>query len=318
MAQPVPDPNPKGTSMTDLLQKTRPAGAISVEPINPTIGAHILGVDAATATPETAAAVRAAVLKHKVVFLRGQDIGSEAYMAFAELFGETTQHHPTAPVSEAGDAQSARARANVWERDNSYRSDHWHTDVTFTDRPTAFGFLRCIKHPESGGDTVFANTATAYERLPEPLRRLADGLRAYHTIGLNLRDRGNWDANFYSYVTEHPVVRVHSETGERSLLLGSFVDRFADLSAEDSTALLRIFQGHIQSQLNTVRWTWLPGDIAIWDNRATQHYAVNDYGDAERVMQRITVAGGIPVGIDGRPSVSIRGDASAFSTIGPA
>jgi taurine dioxygenase len=102
-------------------------------------------------------------------------------------------------------------------------------------------------------------------------------------------------------------VRVHPETGERSLVLGHFVQRLKGLSATDSTHLLQVFHDHVTRLENTVRWNWTQGDVAIWDNRATQHYAINDYGDAHRVVRRATVHGDVPVSIDGRQSVVVRG-----------
>jgi alpha-ketoglutarate-dependent sulfate ester dioxygenase len=105
------------------------------------------------------------------------------------------------------------------------------------------------------------------------------------------------------YETEHPVVRVHPETGERSLVLGSFVQRLVGFSRDDSERLYALLQGHVQKIENTVRWRWRAGDLAIWDNRATQHYAVNDYGDSRRVVRRTTIDGDKPVSVDGRHSV---------------
>jgi len=134
-----------------------------------------------------------------------------------------------------------------------------------------------------------------------------------------MRRLGRWNSpDINNFVTEHPVVRVHSETGERSLMMGSFVELILGVSQDASAGLIKIFQDYILTPENVVRWTWKPGDLAMWDNRATQHYAANDYGAAARLMQRLTIAGGIPVGVDGRPSVSIRGDASTFSSLGPA
>jgi len=306
--------------MPQTITKAQAAtSTIGIHPVTPSIGARLSGVDVATATPEVVAAVRAALLKHKVIFIRDQNVNAESFLNFAEQFGPTTLHHPIVPENKVSDAASLKAKANVWERDNSYRSDHWHTDVTFIDRPVSISMLRCINCPTNGGDTLFANTVTAYQRLPAPLQTLADGLRAVHSLGPGLRRLMRWNSpDMQGFVTEHPVVRVHSETRERSLMLGSFVEHIIGVSPEASAGLVKIFQDYILMSENIVRWTWSPGDLAMWDNRATQHYAVNDYGDSARLMQRLTVAGGIPVGVDGRPSISIRGNASAFSAIGPA
>ena len=119
-------------------------------------------------------------------------------------------------------------------------------------------------------------------------------------------DRKHFDEVFTGtiYETEHPVVRVHPETGERTLVLGNFVQRFVGLPKYDGQKLFDLFQSHITAPENTVRWNWQTGDVAIWDNRATQHYAVNDYGDQHRVVRRATIDGDVPVSVDGRNSVT--------------
>lgn len=169
--------------------------------------------------------------------------------------------------------------------------------------------------PEAGGDTVWANTAAAYETLPTELRNLADQLWAIHTnaydyaaqrYNISPEAKKHYDEVFTStlYETEHPVVHIHPETGERNLLLGHFVKKFVGLSTFDSAQLFTVLQQHIIQLENTVRWKWSAGDVVIWDNRATQHYAINDYGDEQRVVRRITIAGDVPVSIDGRRSIT--------------
>jgi len=113
------------------------------------------------------------------------------------------------------------------------------------------------------------------------------------------------------YETEHPVVRIHPETGEKTLLLGNFFKQFVGLNTADSARLFAVLQEHITKLENTVRWRWAAGDVAIWDNRATQHYAINDYGDQKRLMRRVTLAGDVPVGLDGRQSVAIKPEPAA-------
>lgn len=168
-------------------------------------------------------------------------------------------------------------------------------------------------HPPYGGNTLWANTATAYSNLPEPLRALADSLRAVHSNEYDYaalkpdalpEALAQYREVFTStkFLTEHPVVRVHPETGERTLLLGNFVQRINGLTGRDSRVLQDLFQAHIESPENTVRWQWRAGDVAIWDNRATQHYGVDDSDDHERTLRRVTVDGDVPVGPDGEPS----------------
>lgn len=167
--------------------------------------------------------------------------------------------------------------------------------------------------PPTGGDTVWANTVAAYNELPAPLRALADQLWALHGNDYDYAaTRAKPDAHgaqkyrqvFTSRLieTEHPLVRVHPETGERSLVSGHFIKRFVGYNGQDSRSLLELFQNHITRLENTVRWRWSEGDVAIWDNRATQHYAINDYGDQHRVVRRVTVAGDVPVAVDGQRS----------------
>ena len=167
--------------------------------------------------------------------------------------------------------------------------------------------------PPYGGDTVWANTAAAYDELPDPLKVLADSLWAVHGNDYDYAaarpDATDEETRRYRevftstlYQTEHPVVRVHPVTGERTLVLGHFVKRLLGLNTHDSDHLLATFQAHVTRLENTVRWRWAVGDVAIWDNRATQHYAINDYGDQHRVVRRATVAGDVPVSVDGRHS----------------
>jgi alpha-ketoglutarate-dependent taurine dioxygenase len=126
-------------------------------------------------------------------------------------------------------------------------------------------------------------------------------------------ERAEFESTYYE--TEHPVVRVHPETGERSLVLGHFVKKFVGLNSSESTALFKVLQDRITKLENTVRWTWEPGDVAIWDNRATQHYAVADFDTQPREMRRITVAGDVPISVDGRSSIVVQGNADQYSSI---
>ena len=197
--------------------------------------------------------------------------------------------------------------------------------MTFVDRPPAFTLLHAVVIPPVGGDTIWANTVTAYESLPAELRDLADRLRIVHTndhdyaavYGRGERVDPAVEAaqqEFLStvYETEHPAVRVHPETGEHSLVLGGFARTVLGFSPQASRDLIRILQEYVTRPEQTVRWHWRAGDLAIWDNRATQHYAIFDYGTAHRRGERVTVAGTVPVGVDGRPSVPLKGDATAY------
>ena len=179
--------------------------------------------------------------------------------------------------------------------------------------------------PPVGGDTMWANTVSAYQSLPAELRDLADRLRVVHTNDFDyaaVYNRGERvdpataaaQRQFVStvYETEHPLVRVHPETRERSLVLGGFARTVLGFTPQASRDLIRLLQEYVTRPEQTVRWHWREGDLAIWDNRATQHYAIADYGNAHRRGERVTVAGPVPVGVDGRPSVAIKGNASAY------
>jgi alpha-ketoglutarate-dependent sulfate ester dioxygenase len=182
--------------------------------------------------------------------------------------------------------------------------------------------------PKVGGDTLWASTIAGYQRLRPELRQLADQLRVIHSndydytrldgiIEPDSEDsaRQEYVKRFIStvYETEHPLVREHPETGERAFLLGGFAERIVGYTTAESVDLLRLFQSYIIAPEQTIRWRWREGDVAIWDNRSTEHYATFDYGGTHRRVQRVTTVGSIPVGLDGRPSRPIRGDSALYN-----
>ena len=309
------------------------ATRVGVSRLAGNIGAELTGVDVAGPLGEDVVAqIRQALLDHKVVFLRDQRLDYVRQVAFAELLGPLTLGHPTLasppdqPFLEEIDSRKGG------------RANHWHTDVTFVDRPPAFTLLHAKVIPPVGGDTLWANTVTGYASLPTQLRDLADRLRIVHSndydyaavfgrqersVAADSADAAADSADaaveerrkeFVStvYETEHPAVRVHPETAERALVLGGFARSVVGFSPQASRDLIRILQDYSIRPEHTVRWKWREGDLAIWDNRATQHYAIFDYGTAHRRGERVTVAGPVPVGLDGRPSVALRGEASAY------
>ena len=307
---------------TEIPAATTQQGPISVTKLGHRIGARIDGVRLGADLDEgTVAAIRAALLENKVVFFRGQEhLDDEAQIAFAEKLGELTTAHPTV---NTGSARVLSLNANKGMAANS-----WHTDVTFVDRVPAFSVLRGVVIPPYGGSTVWANTATAYENLPPSLKALVEELWAVHTndydyAAVSERDDQLDDEQIFKrqefsrvkYETEHPVVRIHPETGERTLLLGHFVKKFVGLNTAESHAIFNLLQNRVTKLENTTRWAWQQGDVAVWDNRATQHYAVADFGEQRREVRRVTVAGDVPVGPDGRRSNVVKGDASEFSRI---
>jgi taurine dioxygenase len=306
-----------------MSQAVGTATRVGVRRLAGNIGAEITGVDTGTAFDDgTVGEVRQALLDHKVVFLRGQSLDYARQVAFAERLGPLTLGHPT--------LSSPPGQPFLEEIDSSKgsRANHWHTDVTFVDRPPAFTLLHAVVIPPLGGDTIWASTVTAYDSLPAELRDLADRLRIVHTNAHDYAasaDREERDAlrqaqsrEFVStvYETEHPAVRVHPETGERSLVLGGFARKVVGFPPQTSRDLIRVLQDYVTRPENTVRWQWRVDDLAIWDNRATQHYAIFDYGTEHRRGERVTVAGPVPVGVDGRPSVALKGDATDYYASG--
>jgi taurine dioxygenase len=301
------------------MTASAPTRALQVTPLTGTIGAQLSGIDLAGDLSDDAIAdIRAALLLHRAVFFRDQDLDYEQQVAFARRFGPLTLGHPT--------IQSPDDKPLMEEVDSATNAPaaDWHTDVTFLDQPVSFTFLHGKVMPEVGGDTVWANTVNAYKYYLSPeLRAIVDGLRVIHTNApKDARiDQGHsnpdWEETSRQFVStiyrsEHSMVTVHPETGERALLLGGFAHRVVGLPPDLSRALLRTLQEYVTRPENTVRWHWEVGDLAIWDNRATQHCAVVDYGRAHRRAERVTVAGAPTVGIDGRASVALKGDASTF------
>ncbi|MGV6873171.1 TauD/TfdA dioxygenase family protein [Pseudochelatococcus sp. B33] len=290
-----------------------------IRPLSGRIGAEIANVRLSGDLPaDLFADINRLLLQYKVLFFRDQDHLDDAKQeAFGKLFGELVPHPTVGSV--AGTSSVLELDANrTGERASGQgggRADQWHTDVTFVDAYPKISILRGVVVPDFGGDTVWSNTVAAYEHLSPELRQLADSLWAVHSNAYDYAavrphasddDHKQYENHFTStiYETEHPVVRVHPETGERTLLLGNFVQRFVGQNKADSARLYELFQSHITAPENVVRWRWRANDVAIWDNRATQHYAVNDYGNKERVVRRVTVDGDVPVGVDGRTSVT--------------
>jgi taurine dioxygenase len=281
------------------LQIRRVAGHIGGEVQNLMLSAR-LGDD-------EIAHLNAALVAHKVLFFRGQDHLDDAeHQAFGARFGRTVAH-PTVP-SPTG--------TRLFELDASKgggRADSWHTDVTFVDAFPKISILRGVTIPAYGGDTVWANTALAYERLPAQLKQLADRLWAVHSNDYDYgadrvqveEERLRHHRNVFVsaiYEAEHPVVHVHPVSGERALLLGHFVKKLVGLSTSESARLFELLQNRVTRLENTVRWRWQQHDVAIWDNRATQHFAINDYGNQPRLVRRVTVHGDPAVAIDGQRS----------------
>ncbi|WP_433477364.1 TauD/TfdA dioxygenase family protein [Spirillospora sp. CA-142024] len=283
------------------------------------IGAEVVGVDVRDLSDEIFGEIHSALLEHKVLGFRGQELSDDDQLAFAARFGPLTGAHPTVPAVEG--------RPEILPVDSeSGRANQWHTDVTFVQSPPKISTLRGLVIPPYGGNTLIANTAAAYKDLPEELRALADRLWAVHTNDYDYvrpADSGGDPDKvaehrkaFVSrtWKTAHPVVRVHPESSERNLYIGGFAQKIVGLSSREGRAILDILQSYVTRPENVLRWVWQPGDLVVFDNRITQHYAPDDYGDLPRLLHRVTVAGDIPVGVDGKESYRLEGDDASHYT----
>lgn len=279
---------------------------IKVTPLAGRIGAQIEGVTLqGDLDPTVFQEIKETLKEYQVIFFRGQNhLDDAAQEAFTKLLGEPYAH-PTVPVKENTNY--------IFELDSEAgaKANNWHTDVTFVPEVPKYSVLRGVKIPDVGGDTVWANTNAAYEDLPDELKRLADQLWAIHTNEFDYAQINQSKVNnpeifkqyrsvFEStiYQTKHPVVHVHAETGKKHLLLGGFARKLQGFSTSESEKLLSIFQSYVTRLENTVRWNWTEGDVAIWDNLATQHYAIADYGNKQRIVRRVTVGKAVPVSQD--------------------
>jgi alpha-ketoglutarate-dependent sulfate ester dioxygenase len=300
--------------------------SVLVKPIAGKIGAEIHGADLSKPLSDTAIAeIRQALLKWKVVFFRNQNIGHAEQVAFTGRFGEVTYAHPLEDEPNSSHPEILAIDRRRYERKDGRRytyESRWHTDVTAVVNPPAGSILRAVTVPEVGGDTTWTNLVAAYEGLSEPLRELADKLKAEHRF--NARQRFRETDNPYlrraaanPQVSIHPVVRVHPETGERALFVSpGFTSHLIGLSQRESDKLLELFFEQIARPAYTVRFRWTPGDVAFWDNRATAHLGPQDLDDydVERVLYRTTIVGDVPVGVDGFRSQLIQGQPFGVET----
>jgi taurine dioxygenase len=285
-----------------LFERARSRG-IEILPANPVIGAEIRGLHLENPlNGEDAAILRDAWLAYKVVFVRDSDISHEAHIQLGRLFGEL-EGHPVIPhvpgfpeILSIRGVEGVKPTPETIEGFKAYNK--WHTDVTFRQKPSIASVLRARLIPPVGGDTIFADAAAAYRGLPEAVKARIDGLEAEHDIvrsfGGRVSDEKREQLGRDFPPVRHPVVRRHPETGEKILYVNfTFTSRILDIAPEESDQLLRLLFDRIKVPEYQVRFSWTPNAIAIWDNRATQHYAVGDYFPADRILERVTVSGDI-------------------------
>lgn len=289
------------SNATATLAVTRLAGSL---------GAEVRGIDLARATDEDVAAINALLCEHLVLFFPGQRISVAEHVEFGRRFGQL-EGHPNLknPFTDHPELfELAASKGGV--------ADEWHTDITFQDRPALMSILHMVRCPEFGGDTMWTNLCQAYDELSAPIQELCDGLTALHdALPHNRPDK----------MAIHPVVRVHPVTGRKALYVNEhFTRRIVELNATESEALLTMLTRWVTNPRFTVRYHWTQGTIAMWDNRATQHFVLNDFV-GERIIQRVTVMGDEPMGVapprwqpwvrPGRLSATSRHDRQLFQFV---
>lgn len=276
---------------------------MQVEPIAGALGAEISGIDLSRDLSNSdAAAIRGAFLDHKVIFFRDQTLQPKDQVRFAGLFGEPDLY----PFIEGLPDTPEVIEILKKEGDAKNFGGSWHSDTSYMERPALGTVLYALETPTAGGDTLFANAAAAYDALSDGMKALLGGLK-----GVNSSDHGYAGGRAAAmakldgmketqeaatrYEAAHPIVRTHPETSLKSLYLNrSHTARFDTMTEAESKLLIEFLCDHITRPEFTCRFRWAPGSIAIWDNRATQHFAVNDYAGKRRRMHRVTIKGDTP------------------------
>lgn len=281
---------------------------MKIEQLTCAIGAELTGVNLADAAHDDGLfrEIKAALLKHRVLFLRNQDIARADHVAFARRFGELEDH----PVAGSDPEHPGLVRIyKSPDHPNDRYENSWHTDATWRESPPMGCVLRCVECPPVGGDTMWSNMVLAYEKLPEVIKVQIAALRARHSIectfgaAMPIEKRLALKAQYPD--AEHPVVRTHPETGEKTLFVNGFTTHFTNFHTPDnvrygqdftqgSSALLQYLNSQAAIPEYQVRWRWQPNSVAIWDNRSTQHYAVMDYPPCHRKMERAGIMGDKP------------------------
>ena len=282
--------------------------SMDVRPLTGSIGAELHGVDLAEVArdDERFTELKALLLEHKVLFFRNQEMSRAEHVALAERFGSLEDH----PVlgSDPEHPGLVRIYKDLDSPPEAFENSY-HCDATWRENPPMGSVLRCVEGPAVGGDTIWVNMALAYEQLPGHVKEQIAGLRARHSIEASFGARLPIDKRLALKDrfpdAEHPVVRTHPETGEKVLFVNSFTTHFTNFHtaqnvrcgidyAPGAGELLRYLQSRATIPEYQVRWRWTPNSVAIWDNRSTQHYAVQDYWPAVRKMERAGIVGDRP------------------------
>lgn len=272
-----------------------------ITPLSSALGAQISGVDLSRdLSAEQRNAIEQALLEHQVLFFREQPITPQQQARFAARFGDL-HIHPIYPNVPGQPEVLILDTAVTDVRDNAV----WHTDVTFLPTPAMGAVLSAKQLPAYGGDTLWASGIAAFEALSRPMQSLLDGLSATHdfTRSFPLERFGTTAADLArreetrrkNPPLSHPVIRTHPVSGRKALFVNDgFTTRINELEPAESEAILKLLFAHTTRPEFTIRWRWQENDVAMWDNRVTQHYAVDDYRPQRRVMHRATILGDVP------------------------
>jgi len=276
------------------------ANGFEVRPISGSIGAEILRIDLASEPGHNViAAIRQTWLEHGVIFFRDQDLPPAKFLSFAKRFGEVVEY----PFIKGIDGFPEIIPVVKLEHETKNFGGIWHTDTAYLDTPPMATMLIAREVPPRGGDTLFANTYLAYETLSDGMKRMLEGVIAVNhsakadvtrTREDRIRDGGKAEVK-KEFISEHPVVRTHPETGRKALYVNvGHTVRLKDMTEEESAPILNYLFQHQTRPEFTCRFNWRPGSIAFWDNRCVLHNPVNDYHGYRRVMHRVTLAGDKP------------------------
>lgn len=280
--------------MASAAQASGMESAFEIHRLTPAIGAELSGIDLSDPLPdETIADIRQALLDHKVIFFRDQNLEQEQLLHFARRFG-TLEIHPATPKDQLN-PEILRIEHGAKSKG---QENMWHSDVTWRPEPSLGSVLSALEIPPVGGDTLFANMNLAYEKLPQDVREFVAGKTAVHDIARVFAKRLNKkpeELHDQYPPQEHPVVRTHPETGLSSLYVNSaFTSHIVGMDTDESQELLRRLYATAANPEIQCRFKWTRGAIAFWDNRASQHFAASDYFPARRIMERATIAGDRP------------------------
>jgi len=281
--------------MTAVTEHVVQDGTLTIRPLQPTIGAEITGIDLSRPLGDAERdQIKAAILAYKVVFFRDQHLDQDQHAAFARRFGPLYTHPSTSKayadtvpaIHKISAAEAKQRYQKLLARQEADGWDPYHSDTSWRLVPTWGAVLRAVTLPDVGGDTIWVDAGLAYDRLPEDVKERLEGLHVTH----DYRDALAAAGQDYPIVA-HPIVRTHRETG-RKILFVNFTEHpwIVGLDRTESRELLSIVHDQYRKPELQVRFSWRPGSIAFWDNRAAVHYAVRNYGDFPRLLERILIA----------------------------